>query len=118
MRIKLIPFTNETERFITVGLTTIAPGQTRDVDETLLPNYQPAANQSESNEADLAYPALHALLASNVETVINALPDLPTDELEALGEIEQMGKARKTILGAVAELLLNRAGAEQQGGEG
>ena len=45
--------------------------------------------------------------------MLKALPDLNLAETEALGELEQVGQARKGILGAVAERLLASA-AEQQ----
>lgn len=110
----LVPYTNEGDTFITIGLTTIPPGQTREVDQTLLPDYQAPTIGEVSAELDPHLP-LRELLDGNVDTVLTALPDMPTDEIEILGELEQQGKARKTILGAIAELLLNRAGG--QGGE-
>jgi hypothetical protein len=121
----LVPFTNETDRFVTVGLFTIPPGQTRSVEAYLHPDYSapadgPADEQEkiDVSEIDLA---MQLLLDGNVDSVLAAMADLPDEELERLGELEQLGKSRKGVLGAVAEHLLNRAGAanaEKTTGEG
>ncbi len=111
----LVPFTNETDRFVTVGLFTIPPGQTRSVEAFLHPDYSAPADAPVEEQGDVDVSeldlAMQLLLDGNVDSVLAAMADLPDEELERLGELEQLGKSRKGVLGAVAEHLLNRAGA-------
>lgn len=114
----LVPFTNETDFYVTVGLLTIPPGQTRGIEATLHPDYSAPADspadelvEVDVSELDLA---MQLLLAGNAESVLAAIADLADEELERLGELEQLGKSRKGVLGAVAEHLLNRAGAANE----
>lgn len=101
-----IPYHNDTEQFVTIGAVTIAPGHTRDVEESHLakPNTATAAATTEPEADDLA-----ALLNGNAESVIAGLADLAAADLDRLGELEQTGKARKTVLAAIAERLLTLA---------
>lgn len=44
---------------------------------------------------------LETLLQGTVAEVMLVLPDLSREEVEQLGELEQMGQARRGILGAL-----------------
>lgn len=99
-------FTNDTDHFLCVGLVTIAPGMTRDVDSALL--QLPESAVSTSPELPAADPLL-VLLDAAVAQVVAKLPELSTAELEQLGVMEQTGKARKGVLEPIAELILTRA---------
>lgn len=105
---KKIPCTNDTDKYITVGTVTIPPGQTRDVEETLHPDYH--ATQAEPESAAKVHP-LAALLACTVPTIVEALPALALADLAQLAELENAGeKPRKTLLDAIAEQQLAKAG--------
>ncbi|OSI20393.1 hypothetical protein [Neisseria dumasiana] len=52
---------------------------------------------------------LSELLKQKQDDVLKVLPDLSFEEIEVLGGLEQEGQARKGILGAVAERLLEHA---------
>jgi hypothetical protein len=45
-----------------------------------------------------------------VKSVTGALPDLSAEQVEKLGELEQVGQNRKGVLSAIAEILLKKAG--------
>lgn len=105
---KKIPYTNETDKYITVGTVTIPPGQTRDVEETLHPDYH--AVQVEPVTAPPA-DLLAALLAGTVAAIVAALPGLTQADLAELVERENASeKPRKTLLDAIAEQQLAKAG--------
>lgn len=115
---KKTPYFNDTDHMVFVGGVMVPPSETRLVDGSLIAAATAAAEQNDNapekldaNEIDRE--KLAELLKNKQEDVLKALPDLNLAETEALGELEQVGQARKGILGAVAERLLASA-AEQQ----
>lgn len=105
-----IPYHNTTDKFVTIGMVTIAPGHTRDVENSHI-NTPASTAAIEPTEPELD--ALATLLEGKVENVIAAVAGLSVDDLDRLGELEQTGKARKTVLSAIAERLLTLADAAQ-----
>lgn len=104
---KRIPVTNNTAMNLYVGSNIVPPGETRDFFESQVPHHLRPAQE----EAEVKAPAdpLAELLDGNVASVVAALPELSTEQLEKLGDMEQAGGKRKGVLGALAEALLNRA---------
>ena len=103
------PCTNTTDQIMHVGNTTIWPGQTREVDETLLPDYAAPDTDDAAPDPDAD---LKALLEGNVGEVREALPAFTDDELDSLEALESEdagGKGRKGVLEAIAEARLQRA---------
>lgn len=94
-----------------VGTAMIPPGETRHVDVSYLPLHmqpkKPAAATAPSVDP------LNELLAGGVKSIIAAIPDLSINDLERLGELEQKkgDGARRTLLSAIGEALLERASA-------
>lgn len=84
----------------------IPAGDTRLVDARLLPEPVMAAVLTPEGAAALD---LEALLQGTVAEVMLVLSDLSREEVEQLGELEQIGQARRGILGPVADLLLTSA---------
>lgn len=103
-----IPVTNNTQMPIYVGSNMIPAGETRDLPESQVPaHHRPREEPPEPPAApDDPYTTL---LEHNVGTVVAALPAMSVEEIEKLGELEQLGQARKGVLSAIAEALLKRA---------
>lgn len=99
------PYFNNTDKFVHIGPVTIPPFGTRDVDATHVPGYKPAGADTPEVADELA-----ELLKQSVGKVAEALPSLSLADLDRLGEMEQTGKNRTTLLSAIAEETLNRAG--------
>ncbi|WP_374349624.1 hypothetical protein [Chitinimonas sp.] len=101
---KFLPYSNDTDTVVYIGNVTIPPGQTREVEATLHPDFlAPAAEQQEAPDAD----PLAELLDHKVADVQAALAGLSVAELERLGELEQAApQPRKGVLGAIAEAIL------------
>lgn len=108
---KKIPFTNETDTYLTIGTVTIAPGMTRDVEETLHPDYKPAQVEAETGEVDI----VDVLLSGPVDELLKCLPELSDEDLDRLDDKEQQAASpRSEVLTAVSALQLTRADASQQ----
>lgn len=107
---------NPTNRAIFVGGLLIQPGEGREVDASLLPpEYaEPQADQlAPAPEADAA---LRELLASPVKELLPLLPEQSPQTLADLARLEaEAATPRKTLLGAIAELQLQRAQAATGG---
>ncbi len=105
------PHTNNTNQIQHIGTVTLWPGETREVEETLIPDHRPAPS-APAPEPD----ALAALIERNAPEVIAALPALDDDELALLDEMERAAeKPRKGVLQAIAEEQLLRADRAQAG---
>ena len=107
-----IPVTNNTATMMYVGGALIPPGETRHFEEYEVPEHlRPAVDvpAEEAQSADPLAEVLAALLDGNVASVVATLPEMPTADIERLGEMEQAGAARKGILSAIAEVLLDRS---------
>lgn len=63
---KMVPCTNSTKKIMHVGSKTIWPGDTRDVEETLHPDYEPAATVV----PEPGFTQLQIAIASNVKDAI------------------------------------------------
>lgn len=100
---KMKPFTNDTDRIIYLGNATIPPGQTRDVEETLHPDF--AAEPKGPAETEAADPLIE-LLKGTVATVSAGIEGLSVDELNQLADAERDGQNRKGVLGAIAEQII------------
>lgn len=107
-----VPYTNTTDRIQHVGTVTLWPGDTREVDETLIDGRAPA-KPAEPAPAD---PVLQLLDQSveHVATAIRArgedgLPVITDAQLAALRQAEENGKTRKTMIGAIDEETVRRA---------
>lgn len=100
-----VPYFNNTDKFAHIGPVTIPPFGTRDVEDTHIPGYTQlvAGDPPVTDE-------LSDLLKQSVAKVVEALPGLSQEDIDRLGELEQTGKNRTTLLSAIAEETLNRAG--------
>ena len=103
------PYFNDTNHVVFLGGVMIPVGDTRLVDARLLPEPVMAAVSTPEGAAAID---LEALLQGTVAEVMLVLPDLSREEVEQLGELEQMGQARRGILGPVADRLLSSANAD------
>jgi hypothetical protein len=112
----MTPVTNRTAMPIYVGSTMIPAGETRHFPDDQVPEHlRPVA------PADAAAPVvttdapptdpMAVLLEGTVEDVTAQLGTLDPAQLDALDALEAAGKARKTLLAAIAEERLKRAGA-------
>lgn len=107
-----IPFTNETNGYLVIGTVTIPPGQTRDVEDTLHPDY--AVGRSASAET-APVDIVAMLLAGPLDELLKCLPALSPEDLDRLDTQEQQSEApRSEVISAITELQLSRADAEQQ----
>lgn len=131
---KQIPIHNDGSNPIYIGTAMVAPGDTRVFDEADVPVHQrpdggqvddidvvestaPAvvadsdvALTGEGNMAPADSDAvLHALLDGSVASVSKHLANLNDADLERLGDLEQLGQGRVTLLSAIAEEQLSRS---------
>lgn len=107
-----VPYTNSTKKIVHVGNVTIFPGDTREVDPTLLPGHK-AKQPAEQLDVN---PIL-ALLDGSVKQIADALSGISAEDLDALELAEEAGKTRKGVLEAIAEERLSRADAAQEAEE-
>lgn len=102
-----VPYQNDTDSPVHIGNVTIMPGNTRDVEETHIPGHK----GKEIATQDTQPHPLGDLLKGNVGVVAQALNGMAFEDVELLGELEQAGQARKTLLAAIAtEILARQAG--------
>lgn len=102
---KTTSYTNETRNFLHIGGVTIPPGETRDVDPSLLPNYQPEGVAVEETEID----QIAELLKVNVKLVTEQLAYMSEDQLAHAVSLEQVGQNRKSLIEAMTAENLRRA---------
>ena len=108
-----IAYTNTTDKIQHVGCVTLYPGDTREVEETHLPNFKKPDAEVEQKKDPLL-----DLLTGTVLAVTNALPDLSIEELDRLEAGEKATeKPRKGILEAITEEKLSRAASTQETAE-
>jgi len=106
-----IPVTNNTAMSIYVGSAMIPAGETRHFEEHEVPHHLRPKAEAAPVEQPVEDP-LGELLKGNVQSVVEALDALSSDDIERLGELEQAGQARKGVLNAIADIQLSHA-AEQ-----
>lgn len=102
---KTVPFSNNTENTIHIGSATIPAGETRDVDPSLLPNYQAEGVIDE----DLVLDPIAELLKVNVKLVTAQLADMTDEQLAQAVALEQDGQNRKSLIEAMTAETLRRA---------
>ena len=114
-----IPIRNPGATNLFVAGVCIPPGETRLFDAaTLPPHLRPQAEAEAPATADAgADDALRQMLEHGVKDITAMLAGMSSEELAALAQAEAAGKARKTLLGAITEEQLRRAG-QALGGEG
>lgn len=123
-----IPVENKTEMPMYVGSTMILPGETRHFEEHQVPAHlRPAATTAapEVPAEDPADVAVRELLEHTVAEVAvliqerkgDGQPTLSDDDLARLKAAEEAGKARKSLLAAIAEEELRRADERQDLGD-
>ncbi|NDP59571.1 MAG: hypothetical protein GZ090_09460 [Oxalobacteraceae bacterium] len=100
-----VSYTNETRNFQHIGGVTVPPGETRDVDPSLLPDYQPEVPE----QADAQGDPIAELLENNVKTVSAELANLSDDDLSHAALLEQDGQNRKSLIEAMSVETLRRA---------
>lgn len=101
-----VPYHNDTDKHVHIGPVTIAPRQTRDVEETHIPDYK----AKQEAPADAPADPLAELLKGSVKKITVSLDAMSTADIEALGALEQKAESpRTTLLSAIGELLLTRA---------
>lgn len=103
----IVAFTNNTKKTAHIGTKSIPAGETREVDETLLPITQPR-EQVEQKPAN----PLTELLTGNVQDVLSKLDEYTADELGAIEQLETAGANRKGVLEGIANQLLVLAQAD------
>lgn len=108
-----VPYTNETDKFQHVGGLTIPPGETREVDPTMLPSYKPESARKEEAQSD----PIADLLKKKVADVSAALPGLSDEDLATAEALEQDGQNRKSLIEAIAAENLRRADLKANGGQ-
>ena len=111
-----IPYTNNTKKIQHIGSVMLFPGDSREVEETHLPDFKSHAPAAPPEE-DTALAALLELLDRSVPEIEGALPSFSLEELETLEQAEQNGKTRKTLIEAIAEERLSRASQTQEAAE-
>jgi hypothetical protein len=102
-------YTNETNKFQHIGGVTVPPGETREVDASALPNYQPEG----APPAPLQVDPIAELLKKKVADVAAALPELSQEDLGKVAALEQDGQNRKSLMEAIGAENLRRAGGGQ-----
>jgi len=108
--VEKIPVTNNTAMAIYVGSAMVPPGETRHFNADQVPHHlRPVAAVIET-PAPAAADHLAALLGKSVAHVKEEFHALTLEELEQLGELEQFGQARKSLLSALADEILKRDG--------
>lgn len=101
-----IPYYNDTEHYKTVGTMLVPPGETREVDASMLPDYA-AADLALDDDAPVHI--VDVLLGGPHSELLSAIPVLAREDLEQLSEREQAEGRRKDVLAAVSERLLTLA---------
>lgn len=101
--------TNDGTEIIYVGGKMIPPGEGRDIDETMLPpEHRDAPAQDEAKK-----PSLDELLAEelkkSVKELVDGLGGMTQEALDRLEALEREGKARKSLLEALAAEKIARA---------
>ncbi|MBA1147432.1 hypothetical protein H0Z60_10225 [Ectothiorhodospiraceae bacterium WFHF3C12] len=109
-----VPYSNDKPHPVHVGGKLIMPGDTREVDESLIPRTAPAEPVEPVDPGD----PLLALLDGSVKEVTDALPGLDDDQVRQLRAAEESGKTRSTLIAAIDETLLERAQARTGEGQG
>lgn len=107
------PVTNNTAMPIYVGALMIPPGETRHFNlDQLPPEHRP---QAEVKAPEAPPDRLAEIADFKVDLILPLLADLNAEDLARLQLLETEGKARKTVLEAIAAEGLRRAQLETEG---
>jgi len=106
------PYTNHSSKTATIGTRRLEPGQTRLVEETMIPGFAVPPAPPERPIDDLA-----ELLEGSVKQVTESLPGLDQDQLDRVRNLESGGKQRKGVLNAIEEQVIERAASSADDGE-
>lgn len=123
-----VPYFNSDDHIVFIGGVMVPPNETRLVEESFIPSASTADSEPVQNgevrqqgsepdnggAVEVDREKLVELLTRKQEEVLKELPGLGLQEIEVLGDLEQEGKARQGILGAVAERLLESAAGTEQ----
>ena len=104
-----VPYTNTKDRAVSIGGKRIAPGQTRLVEQTMIPGYKPPGPAPKAPSD----PVLE-LLDNSIKSIVPKLPDLSEDEFERIRQAEADGKSRSGLIEAFEEEALRRAEAQTE----
>lgn len=104
-----IPVTNNTAMPMYVGSNMVPPGETRDFPESQVPAHLRPAAEPVAEDLKPSEDPVAALAAGTVKDAVEQIPGLSLADLERLGELEQLGKARASLLSAISDALLSRA---------
>lgn len=105
------PYTNNTNRIQHVGTVTVFPGSTREVEETLIPDFKPQTQAEQEPSEDEVRAEILEHTLSELEDI---LPKMNNEELDALAKAEAEGKNRKGVLEQIQEIKLDRASENQE----
>ena len=104
-----ITVTNDTAMPLYVGSNMVPPGETRDFPESQVPPHLRPAAEPVAAVDEQQTDSIDDLAAGTVKAAIEQIPALSLADLERLGELEQTGQARVTLLSAISDELLKRA---------
>lgn len=105
-----VPYTNHSKVTQHIGPCSIAPNETREVEETHLPIQKAREEQPPVTLEE----AIQAILAHTIPEIDEVLPTLEDSDLDTLESMEKAGKNRDGVLKAVAAERLSRADAVHQ----
>lgn len=104
------PYHNSTNKTVHIGNKSIRPGETREVDETMCPDFK--ANKPKAAAAD-PNAKLLLLLDLSVPKLVEALHGKTMEELDILEEAEEAGKTRVGAIAAITEARLIQVAADE-----
>jgi len=99
-----VPYTNNLDRPVSIGGKRIAPGQTRSVEQTMIPGYEAKAAPAPPPSD----PVLE-ILDDSIKNIVPRLPDLSDEDFDRLRQAEADGKSRSGLEEAFEEEALRRA---------
>ncbi len=100
-----VPYTNTQEHTVHIDGKAIKSGDTRDVEETMIPSYQPVAQSFEP-----APDQVTELLQEKVADIVAALPTLEEADFVRLAKMEEESeKPRTSLMKAMAAEEIRRA---------
>lgn len=121
-----VAFTNDTKKTIHIGPKSVRPGETREVDPSMIPaKLKSKAHGLVEKNDQASEPELNPVLLildGTVADVLKAIAEknndgsykYSTDDLSALEQAEQAGNTRKGVIEGLTEERLARANAVQE----
>lgn len=104
---KTVHYTNTGKNNVHIGLKRIQPGETREVDASLLDNVQTGEDPQEEQQDEISI-----MLDASVPEIIEAMQALSAEDYSRMKQAEVIGKQRKGLLDTFAEEDLRRASAQ------